>query len=84
LSYEDAVVFDAPVSEREGMKVPFHHSGINLYVDGNRYRFSFARPGNTSGELDGAPDAIEITKTWRVALGGPVKVEARCKGRSPR
>ena len=71
LSYENAVVFDVPVSEIEEMKVPFHHSGINLYIGGNRYRFSFARPQNTSvrPELGGLPDAMEVTKSWREALG---------------
>ena len=71
LSYENAIVFDVPISEIEEMKVPFHRSGINLYIGGNRYRFSFARPQNTSiwPELGGLPDAMEATKSWREALG---------------
>jgi hypothetical protein len=71
LSYEDAVVFDVPVSEIEEMKVPWHRSGITLYIGGNRYRFSFARPQNTSytPEIGGVPDALETTKSWTEALG---------------
>ena len=70
LRYENAVVFDVQVSEIDEMKVPWHRSGINLYIDGNRYRFSFLRPGNTNGSgLEEVPDAMETTESWREALG---------------
>ncbi len=71
LSNEDAVVFDLPVSEIEAMKMPWHRSGINLYIGGNRYRFSFARPQNTSytPEIGSVPDAMETTRSWIEALG---------------
>ena len=70
LRYENAVVFDVPVSEIEEMKVPWHRSGINLYIGGNRYHFSFLRPANTNGSgLEEVPDAMETTKSWREVLG---------------
>jgi hypothetical protein len=71
LSNEDAVVFDVPVSEIEAMKMPWHRSGINLYIGGNRYRFSFARPQNTSytPEIGSVPDAMETATSWIEALG---------------
>jgi hypothetical protein len=73
LSYEDAVVIDVPVSEIEEMKVPWHRNGINLYIAGKRYRFSFVRPGNTDSsdtyDILELPDAIETAKGWREVLG---------------
>jgi hypothetical protein len=71
LSYENAVVFDVPVSEIEEMKAPLHRSGIDLHIGGNRYRFSFVRPQNTSDDLElvNLPDAMETTRSWAEALG---------------
>jgi hypothetical protein len=71
LSNEDAVVFDVSVSEIEAMKMPWHRSGINLHIGGNRYRFSFARPQNTSytPEIGSLPDAMETARSWIEALG---------------
>lgn len=52
--YENAVVFDAPLSEILDVRFPWYYfnGGANLVIGGEKFRFSFLQPQNTKWPED--------------------------------
>lgn len=69
-SYDDQLIFDAPLSGVSDVVFPWYYfgGGMKFSIGAERYRASFVRPTNAGGTIADIPAGRRAGKLWKSAL----------------
>ncbi|MEJ7575708.1 MAG: hypothetical protein WKF74_01740 [Pyrinomonadaceae bacterium] len=66
----DGCVFNVPLSEVSDVEFPWYYFDVSVKfrIGAERYRLSFAKPGNTGGRLSDVFEGRQSGKAWKSVL----------------